>query len=84
MAERIEGTVKWFSRDKGYGFIIPDNGGKDVFVHYSAIEGSGFRNLEENDRVEFEIEDSAKGPQAAHVSRLGGGQVQSTGWTQQS
>ncbi len=82
MAERIEGTVKWFSRDKGYGFIIPDNGGKDVFVHYSAIEGAGFRNLDENDRVEFEIEDSAKGPQAARVNRLGGGQPQSSGWTQ--
>lgn len=82
MAERIEGTVKWFSRDKGYGFIIPDNGGKDVFVHYSAIDGSGFRNLEENDRVEFEIEDSPKGPQAARVSRTGGAMPGSgsTGW----
>lgn len=81
MAERIEGTVKWFSRDKGYGFIIPDNGGKDVFVHYSAIEGSGFRNLEENDRVEFEIEDSPKGPQAAHVTRLSGGQPSTQTWS---
>ncbi|MGI6208782.1 MAG: cold-shock protein [Anaerolineae bacterium] len=81
MAERIEGTVKWFSRDKGYGFIIPDNGGKDVFVHYSAIEGTGFRNLEENDRVEFEIEDSPKGPQAARVTRLGGGQASSQTWS---
>ncbi len=71
MAERIEGTVKWFSRDKGYGFIIPDNGGKDVFVHYSAIEGAGFRNLEENDRVEFEIEDSprARRPLASIAGR---------------
>jgi CspA family cold shock protein len=67
----MQGTVKWFSRTKGYGFITPDKGGgKDVFVHYSAISGSGFRNLEEGDRVEFEVEDSPKGPQAARVTRL--------------
>jgi cold shock protein len=70
MAERIRGTVKWFNREKGYGFITPETGGKDVFVHYSAIEGQGFRNLEENDTVEFEVEQSPKGPQAAHVRRL--------------
>jgi len=72
MAERIQGTVKWFSRAKGYGFITPDGEAtKDVFVHYSAIRGEGFRNLEEGDRVEFEVEDSPKGPQAAQVSRIG-------------
>ena len=70
MADRIRGTVKWFNREKGYGFITPETGGKDVFVHYSAIEGQGFRNLEENDTVEFEVEQSPKGPQAAHVRRL--------------
>jgi len=77
MAERVEGTVKWFSREKGYGFITPTNGGKDVFVHYSAIEGQGqaFRNLDENDKVEFEIEDSPKGPQAVRVSKVSEGQT---------
>ncbi len=71
MSERINGTVKWFSRVKGYGFISPDGGEKDVFVHYSAITGDGYRNLEEGQRVEFEIEDSPKGPQAAQVTGLG-------------
>ena len=71
MADRKQGVVKWFSRTKGYGFITPDGGAeKDVFVHYSAIEGAGFRNLEQGDRVEFEIEDSAKGPQAAKVTPI--------------
>ena len=65
MAERITGTVKWFNQSKGYGFISPDSGGDDVFVHYSAIEGQGFRNLEENERVEFEVEQASRGPQAA-------------------
>jgi CspA family cold shock protein len=67
MSARILGTVKWFSRVKGYGFISPDGGEKDVFVHYSAISGDGYRNLEEGQRVEFVIEDSPKGPQAADV-----------------
>jgi CspA family cold shock protein len=70
MSERITGTVKWFSRVKGYGFISPDTGEKDVFVHYSAIQGEGYRNLEEGQRVEFVIEDSAKGPQATAVVGL--------------
>jgi len=69
MAERITGTVKWFNQSKGYGFISPDSGGDDVFVHYSAIEGQGFRNLEENERVEFEVEQASRGPQAARVTR---------------
>lgn len=64
------GTVKWFNPDKGFGFIAQD-GGPDVFVHFSAIEGSGYRNLEENDKVEFEITNGPKGPNAANVRRLG-------------
>ena len=68
--QRITGTVRWFSRVKGYGFIKPDNSDKDVFVHYSAIIGEGYRNLNEGQRVEFVIEDSAKGPQAAKVVGL--------------
>ena len=64
-----EGTVKWFNDQKGYGFITAE-GGKDVFVHHSAIEGEGFRSLEEGDRVSFEIEQGAKGPSAAKVKKL--------------
>ncbi|HEX8099422.1 MAG TPA: cold-shock protein [Actinomycetota bacterium] len=60
------GTVKWFSPEKGYGFIQQENG-PDVFVHFSAISGSGYRNLEENQKVEFDITDGQKGPQAANV-----------------
>jgi CspA family cold shock protein len=72
--ERITGTVKWFSRVKGYGFIQPDGEGQeDVFVHYSAIEGTGFRNLDEGERVEFSVEDNPKGPQAVNVTKLGVG-----------
>jgi len=62
-------TVKWFNADKGYGFIA-QKGGPDVFVHFSAIEGSGYRNLEENDEVEFEVNEGPKGLQAANVRRL--------------
>ena len=69
VTERIQGIVKWFNRSKGYGFIQRD-GGDDVFVHYSAIQGEGYRNLEEGDRVEFNVESSPKGPQAANVVRL--------------
>ena len=60
------GTVKWFSSEKGYGFISQE-GGPDVFVHYSAIEGQGYRNLEENQKVEFEVTQGQKGPQATNV-----------------
>jgi CspA family cold shock protein len=69
MSERLTGTVKWFNGGKGYGFIARD-GGEDVFVHYSAIEGDGFRNLDEGDRVEFVIEQGPKGPAAAEVRKI--------------
>jgi cold shock protein len=62
-----EGTVKWFNGEKGYGFITPDGGGNDVFVHYSAIGGSGFKSLEEGQRVSFETRQGQKGPQADNV-----------------
>lgn len=69
MSERIVGTVKWFNASKGYGFIARD-GGPDVFVHYSAIQADGFRNLEEGQQVEFEVERGNKGLQAANVRPL--------------
>ena len=69
MTERETGTVKWFNDAKGYGFIARD-AGEDVFVHYSAIEGQGFRTLHENERVEFAVEQGPKGLQAVHVRAL--------------
>ncbi len=62
-----DGTVKWFSPEKGYGFIAPNGGGKDLFVHYSAIQGSGYRSLEEGQRVVFDSQEGPKGPQAVNV-----------------
>jgi CspA family cold shock protein len=62
-----QGTVKWFNAEKGYGFIAVDGGGADVFVHYSAIQGTGYRSLEEGQRVEFEVTQGQKGPQADAV-----------------
>jgi CspA family cold shock protein len=62
-----EGTVKWFNADKGFGFIAQDGGGEDVFVHFSAIQSSGYRSLEDNQRVEFEVTAGQKGPQAENV-----------------
>ncbi len=67
--QRMLGTVKWFNATKGYGFITSEDG-KDVFVHYSAIDMKGFKTLEEGDKVEFEVVEGAKGPQAAHVKRV--------------
>jgi CspA family cold shock protein len=61
------GTVKWFSPEKGYGFITPEDGSADVFVHFSAIAGAGYRNLDEGQRVEYEVTQGDKGPQAANV-----------------
>lgn len=66
----INGTVKWFNAEKGFGFIAPDEGGPDVFVHYSAIDASGFRTLEENQKVTYEVSQSPKGPQADVVRAL--------------
>ncbi len=64
------GTVKWFNAEKGFGFIAPDEGGPDVFAHYSAIASSGYRSLEEDQKVEFEVKQGPKGPQADNVRPL--------------
>jgi len=62
------GTVKWFNNDKGFGFISPDNGSADVFVHFSAIKSDGYRSLDENQKVNYEVENGPKGPQASNVT----------------
>ncbi|HST83575.1 MAG TPA: cold-shock protein [Kineosporiaceae bacterium] len=64
------GTVKWFNAEKGFGFIAPDDGGADVFAHFSAIASSGYRSLDENQKVEFEITQGQKGPQAENIRPL--------------
>jgi CspA family cold shock protein len=68
---RISGTVKWFNDSKGFGFITREDGGKDCFVHHSAIEGSGFKSLAEGDRVEFDVVQGQKGPAAEKVVKVG-------------
>ena len=64
------GKIKWFNDQKGFGFIADDNGGADVFVHYSEIQGNGYKSLEENQKVEFSVEQGAKGPQAVRVTAV--------------
>ena len=66
----MKGSVKWFSDQKGYGFITPEDGSKDVFVHHSAIQGDGFRSLRDGQAVEFEVTQGPKGPQATNVTKL--------------
>ena len=66
----MKGTVKWFSDQKWYGFITPEDGSKDVFVHHSAIQGDGFRSLRDGQAVEFEVTQGPKGPQATNVTKL--------------
>lgn len=70
VTNRVKGKVKWFSDQKGYGFIAKDDGSGDVFVHFSAISGDGFKSLMEGDPVEFEVVDSDKGPKAANVVKV--------------
>lgn len=65
-----QGTVKWFNAEKGFGFIAPDEGGADVFAHFSAINSSGYRSLEENQKVEFDVTQGPKGPQASNITPL--------------
>ena len=67
-----QGTVKWFDGDKGYGFIKPDDGGEDVFVHHTGIAGGGFRSLDEGDKVTYEVAQGRRGPQAENVRRAAG------------
>ena len=66
----VRGIVKWFSDTKGFGFITPDDGSADVFVHHSSIEGTGFKSLSENDAVEFEVEQGEKGLRASNVTKV--------------
>ncbi|KAL9101993.1 MAG: hypothetical protein Q9163_002822 [Psora crenata] len=67
---KIRGTVKWFNESKGFGFITPEDNSKDVFVHFSAIQGNGFKTLAEGQMVEFEIQDGQKGPSAMNVTPI--------------
>ena len=67
---RTTGTVKWFNGEKGFGFITPDGGGKDIFVHFSAIQGDGYRSLEEGQRVEFDVAPGRKGEEAQNVRAI--------------
>jgi CspA family cold shock protein len=64
------GKIKWFNDAKGFGFVTPDDGSKDVFVHFSSIQGEGFKSLAEGDKIEFEVQESEKGPKAANVRKI--------------
>ncbi len=66
----MEGTVKWFNESKGYGFITPDDGGQDLFLHFSEIQGEGYKVLREGDKVSFEVGEGQKGPQAKNVTKI--------------
>lgn len=68
---RTKGTVKWFNPEKGFGFITPEGGAKDCFVHHSAIQGDGYKSLDEGEQVEFDVVQGQKGPAAENVSRMG-------------
>jgi CspA family cold shock protein len=70
MAERVQGKVKWFSEDKGYGFIEREDGGEDVFLHFSALNQSGFKSIREDAAVEFDVEEGPKGAKAANVEEV--------------
>ncbi len=70
MSERMRGVVKWFSNEKGYGFITPENGSSDIFVHYTAIQDKGYRTLAEGAQVEFEVVEGPKGKQASSVVKV--------------
>jgi|TARA_R110000744_G_scaffold126879_1_gene233414 CspA family cold shock protein len=70
MSDKVEGTVKWFNEAKGFGFIAQDNGGQDVFAHYSAIQGNGFKTLAEGQKVSFILGDGKKGPQAEQIEAI--------------
>src|SRR6185312_5266104 len=79
-----QGVVKWFNAEKGFGFITPDDGGKDIFVHFSGIRGSGFRSLEDGAAVQFQVGAGPKGPQALEVMRIDGGGAEGLGQSRPS